>query len=279
MKELKDNWIILVVMSMINGLILWNFISNGKTIHGIGYCIFFYVSILTIHYFTSKIPPQNAIYVKNPKRELLITILFVAIGIVFLVLNLYIKSHNQQLGFIIKLPILLGMLICTFPVGIAIYLLLQKYKFTQIGFSFKPFSYLLLGVLIWGLTGIFAFLFNKSGIIWEEGFKELGGVSGLLWQGFIMAGLAEEFSRFIMQTRLERYIKVNGFNILIATTIWAFMHFPINYFKGNPVPDILFYCIQIIPLGCIWGYMTHRTKSIVPSTMAHGLNLWGFQNS
>jgi membrane protease YdiL (CAAX protease family) len=81
-----------------------------------------------------------------------------------------------------------------------------------------------------------------------------------------------------MQTRLERYIKTIGFNILIATIIWAFMHFPINYFKGSPVNETVFYCIQIIPLGCIWGYLTHRTKSIVPSTMAHGMNLWGFQN-
>ena len=56
------------------------------------------------------------------------------------------------------------------------------------------------------------------------------------------------------------------------------MHFPVTYFKGAEISGTLVYCIQIIPIGFIWGYMTQRTKSIVPSTISHGINLWGFQN-
>jgi membrane protease YdiL (CAAX protease family) len=82
-----------------------------------------------------------------------------------------------------------------------------------------------------------------------------------------------------MPSRFVRVFKLNGFNILFATTIWSFMHFPKNYFEGGQATDIVIYCIQIIPIGFIWGYLTHKTKSIVPATLAHGLNLWGFQNS
>jgi membrane protease YdiL (CAAX protease family) len=278
MKVLKDNIQILAIMSLINFIVLWNYISNGKTLHGLGYFMFFYASILTIYFFTKRIPTKNEIEVKQPRKELLLILLFSFLGVIFITINFYLKSRNGETGFLIRLPILLGILFFTFPLGIAIYLLFKKYGITQLGFSFKPKSYLLLGLLTWGITGLFAFIFNKSGIIWAEGYEELGGISGIILQGLIGAGLVEEFSRFVMQSRFDRILKLNGFNILFATTIWSFMHFPKNYFEGGQPIDIINYCIQIIPIGFIWGYLTHRTKSIIPATLAHGINLWGFQN-
>jgi membrane protease YdiL (CAAX protease family) len=278
MKEIKDHIQILFIMTLINFVVLWNYISDGKTLHGIGYFIFFYVAILTIHSFTKKIPPKNEIVVKKPKNELLLILLFSLLGFISITINFYLKSSGEQIGFLIRLPVLLGIFFFTFPLGIAIYLLIKKYKIAQLGLSFKPISYLLLGLSIWGITGLFAFIFNKSGIIWVEGYKELGGVSGIILQGIIGAGLVEEFSRFIMQSRFGQVFKMNGFNILFATVIWSFLHFPKNYFEGGQVTDIVIYCIQIIPIGFIWGYLTHKTKSIVPATLTHGLNLWGFQN-
>lgn len=278
MKEIKDNLPILTIMTVINLFVLWNYISNDKILHGIGYFLFFYVAILTIHVFTKKIPPKQEIEVKNPKKEFWIIVLFTLLGVIFITTNFYLKSQNEQMGFLIKLPLLLGILFFTFPLGIAIYLLVKKYKISQLGIKFKPLAYLLLGLLIWGITGAFALIFNKSGVLWASAYEEFGGVLGIIVQGIIMAGLVEEFSRFVIQSRFQRVVKISGFHILFATTIWAFMHFPVNYFKGDQVLDIVNYCIQIIPLGFIWGYLTHRTKSIVPATLAHGFNLWGFQN-
>ena len=170
------------------------------------------------------------------------------------------------------------MFLFSFPLGVFIYLLFRKYKILQLGLKLKPVTYLFLGVIIWGLTGIFAYLFNKSGIIWKEGLEELGGISGIIIKGIIGAALVEEFSRFVIQSRFEKLFKTSGINILFATTIWAFMHFPVTYFKGVDSLNTTIYCIQIIPIGFIWGYLTHRTKSILPATLVHGLNLWGFQN-
>lgn len=279
MKELKEHRTILVAMTAINLFVLLNFISEEKTIHGIGYFLFFYVALFIIHFFTNKFPPKTEIEVKQPRRELAIVLLFTILGLIFITLNFYLKANTEQIGFLVRLPILLGILFFTFPIGIAIYLIVKKYKISQLGLKTKPLSYLLLGLFVWGLTGLFAFIFNKSGMLWEVGYDEFGGVSGMILQGIIGAGLAEEFSRFAMQSRFEKVFKPLGFNILFATTIWAFMHFPVNYFKEDAhVSNIIIYCVQIIPIGFVWGYLTHRTKSILPATMVHGLNLWGFQN-
>ncbi|MCI1267835.1 MAG: CPBP family intramembrane metalloprotease [Saprospiraceae bacterium] len=278
MKELKDNIKILTIMTGINLLVLWNFISSGKTKHGIGYFVFFYIAIFIIHYFTKKLAPKIEIEVKEPKKELSIATLFSILGLVFLALNFLQKSDIIQNIAVLKIPILLGMFLFSFPLGVFIYLLFRKYKILQLGLKLKPVTYLFLGVIIWGLTGIFAYLFNKSGIIWKEGLEELGGISGIIIKGIIGAALVEEFSRFVIQSRFEKLFKTSGINILFATTIWAFMHFPVTYFKGVDSLNTTIYCIQIIPIGFIWGYLTHRTKSILPATLVHGLNLWGFQN-
>ena len=278
MKEIKENLQILIIMTCINLFVLWNFIAHGQTKHGIGYFIFFYIAILIIHFFTKKIPPKNEVVVKDPKSELKISILFAILGGLFLALNFMLKSNILPNSLFTRLPIILGNLLFSMPLGVFIYLLIKKYKLLQLGLYTKPLSFLLLGAIIWGLTGLFAVIFYENGISWEKGLKEVGGFVGLIFTGIISAALFEEFSRFVIQSRFEKLFKTTGINILFATTIWAFMHFPMAYNQGGEISSTLKYCLQIIPIGFIWGYLTQRTKSILPSVILHGLNLWGFQN-
>ena len=278
MKDIKDNIQILIIITLINFIVLWNYISNDKTLHGIGYFLFFYVSILTIHFFTKKIPPKNEIEVKEPKKELTVAILFAILGLLFLTLNFMLKSNTIPDKIITKIPIGLGSIIFAMPLGIFFYLLIKRYKLIRLGLTTRPLVSIILGLIIWGLTGLFAYFFNKEGILWARAYEELGGIMGIIMQGVIGAALFEEFSRFVIQSRFERVFKTNGINILFATTIWALMHFPVTFFKGTDLTGTLAYCIQIIPIGVIWGYLTQQTKSIVPATLAHGINLWGFQN-
>lgn len=279
MKELKDNSPILIIMTVINAMVLLNHISNGNTLHGIGYFLFFYVSILVIHLFTKRLPPKNEIEVKEPKKELTVVVLFAGLGLLFLTLSFMLKSNAIPDTLFTKIPIGLGSMLFVMPLGILIYLFIKRYKIMRLGFATKPLTSLLLGPIIWGLTGLFAYFFNKEGMLWEGAYEEFGGIVGIIVQGVIGAALFEEFSRFVIQSRFERVFKANGINILFATTIWAFMHFPVTYFKGGDMLGTFLYCIQIIPIGFIWGYMTQRTKSIVPATITHGVNLWGFQNN
>lgn len=281
MKDIKDNIQILLIITLINFVVLWNYITNGKALHGIGYFLFFYVSILAVHFFTKRIPPKNEIEVKEPKKELTVAIVFAILGLLFLTLNFMLKSNTIPDKLFTKIPIGLGSIIFAMPFGLFIYLLIKRYKLLKLGFTTKPVLSLLLSVIIWGLTGIFAYFFNREGMFWEKLYKDdgiIGGIITIVTQGIIGAALFEEFSRFIIQTRFERVFKTNGINILFATTIWAFMHFPVTYNKNADIISVFLYCIQIIPIGFVWGYMTQRTKSIVPATIAHGINLWGFQN-
>lgn len=278
MKELKSNIQILVAMTTINSVVLWNFISRGKTLHGIGYFVFFYISILIIYYLTKKLPPKNEIEVKEPKRELIIAIIFAVVGTVFLALNFMIKSNLISDKLNTKIPIGIGSLLFGTPIGIFIYLLFKRYKPMRLGLTTKPIYSNVIGLIIWGLTGLFAYLFYPEGMRWSRANQELGGIFGIILQGVIGAALFEEFSRFIIQSRFEKVFSTKGFNILFATGIWALMHAPVQFSKGNDLSGTCVYCIQIIPLGFIWGYLTQRTKSIVPATFAHGLNLWGLQN-
>ena len=149
MKEIKGHIQIIFIMTLINFVVLWNYISDGKTLHGLGYFIFFYVAVLTIHFFTKKIPPKNEIEVKKPKNELLLILLFSLLGIISITINFYLKSSGEQMGFLIRLPVLIGILFFTFPLGIAIYLLIKKYRITLLVLSFKPVPYLLIGLLVW----------------------------------------------------------------------------------------------------------------------------------
>lgn len=278
MKTLKDNAVIISIMTLINAVILIHFISVGQIKHGIGYFFFFYISITAIYFFTKKIPALNSIVVKNPRKELLVSIVFAISGACFLFLNLYMKKGNSNPGNLLKLPVLFGVMLFTFPVGLFIYLLLKKYKIIQLGIYIKPLINILPGVIIFSITGLMAFLFNKNGIHWDSVYTELGGIPGLILQGVIGAALAEEFLRFVLQTRFECIIKTKGMHILLATILWAFMHFPVTYFNGKNFYDTTVYCFQIIPIGFVWGYLTDRTKSIIPSVIAHGFNLWGIQN-
>lgn len=278
MKELKSNIQIIVAMTTINSVVLWNFISRGKTLHGIGYFVFFYISILIIYYLTKKLPPKNEIEVKEPKRELIIAIIFAVLGTVFLALNFMIKSNLISDKLYTKIPIGIGSLLFGTPIGIFIYLLFKRYKLMRLGLTTKPIYSIVIGLVIWGLTGLFAYLFYPEGMRWSRANQELGGIFGIILQGVIGAALFEEFSRFIIQSRFEKVFSTKGFNILFATGIWALMHAPVQFSKGNDLSGTCVYCIQIIPLGFIWGYLTQRTKSIVPATFAHGLNLWGLQN-
>lgn len=278
MKELKNNSIVLVILTIVNSYVLWNFISKGKTMHGIGYFLFFYTALLVIHLFTNKFPPKQEIEVKEPKKELILVLLFSLLGGIFISLSYYIKGLIPSIDIPTKVFVFTGVFLFTFPLGVFIYLITKRYKLLQLGLYTNPLIYLLLGALVWGLTGLFAYFFNESGIIWTRGLEELHGFGGLIIQSLIGAALIEEFSRFLIQTRFEKIFKISGINILLATTIWAFIHFPMAYFKTQHLVGSFNYCIQIIPLGFVWGYMIQRTKSIIPSVLAHGFNLWGLQN-
>jgi membrane protease YdiL (CAAX protease family) len=162
-----------------------------------------------------------------------------AIGVAAIFLNFHIKASPIKFVAPVRLVVIAFMLLCTFPIAAATYLLVKKYKLRELELNLRPPFILLAGLLTWAITGVFAMLFNYEDILWKRGYEELGGVFGMLMQGVIGAALAEEFWRFVLQTRLNRFIKNCSLCILITSTIWALMHFPDNYSNsGDTVSTI-----------------------------------------
>ncbi|GBL35552.1 hypothetical protein EMGBS15_11470 [Filimonas sp.] len=93
-----------------------------------------------------------------------------------------------------------------------------------------------------------------------------------------MAGLSEEFFRVVGQTRLGVWTRSKGMGWFLTTFIWAFMHAPKWYGDGHDLTEAILGFLRIIPLGLMWGYLTPRTKSLLPSVIVHGMNIWGLQN-
>ncbi len=89
MKEVKENFIALSLLTIINCVVLGDFISKGQWKHGVGYFIFFYTAVLLIYFFTKRIPPATDFLVKNPIKESGLAVLFAVAGGLFLTLNFY----------------------------------------------------------------------------------------------------------------------------------------------------------------------------------------------
>lgn len=86
-------------------------------------------------------------------------------------------------------------------------------------------------------------------------------VEEITFRGAILGGL---------QTRLSfaKANLVNGFLFLLA-------HFPGWYFQGKLMANLtnpLGGAIAIFLLGCLFGYVAHRSKSVAGSTVAHMMN-------
>ena len=81
-----------------------------------------------------------------------------------------------------------------------------------------------------------------------------------------------------LQTRVGAYLRNPAVGWFFATLVWAFLHSPKWYADGGDLYEALMGAVRIVPLGLMWGYITYRTKSLLPATLVHGLNVWGLQN-
>jgi membrane protease YdiL (CAAX protease family) len=86
----------------------------------------------------------------------------------------------------------------------------------------------------------------------------------------------------LLQTRLGILFHHKGMGFVVATLVWVCIHIPNSYPHTQEGAFPLLFFIKLatlIPHGLLWGYMTHRTKSLLPAVLVHGLNFWGLQNS
>lgn len=199
-----------------------------------------------------------------------------ALGQVFLFFR-----FSAQWGAMQGLPkfALVSLIVFTYPIVLAlIYLFFYRYKPSELGINLRFWYLPLLIHLLWGGIAITTAI---NTVIWHS-YIQQNGIVGILITGVICAALAEEFTRMLLQTRLGALFHNKGMGFVTATFLWACIHIPKSYphTKDGTVPLLFFIKLAaIIPHGPLWGYLTHRTKSLLPAVLVHGFNLWGLQNS
>jgi membrane protease YdiL (CAAX protease family) len=178
-------------------------------------------------------------------------------------------QHVSGLG---KLASLLFLLLFGLPVVLAaIYLFYFHYTPAELGFRTD----------YWYVSPIVLFVFATTAL--------LVAPNGLTWQSHrgsdlvayaFLAAFSEEFVRMLMQTRFAIALQERGIAFFLATFCWACLHLPVIHAqnKGMTWPRACRSAPLIIPIGLLWGYMTYRTKSLIPAVIVHGLNYWGLQN-
>ncbi len=225
--------------------------------------------------FYSLIRPTKDIFVvRQPKHESFYFIGSCTLGFAFLFFRFSPSIDWQHLNALVRLAVL-PLILFMFPIALAIILLFLKYKPTDLGFRLNGLVLVIPIVLISALANR---IVSPQSLTYDAIVAETGGVLGALFTGIIAAGLSEEFFKVVGQTRLGAYMKNFGLGWFITVVIWALMHAPKWYSEDLDMPEAILGSIRIIPIGLMWSYMTHRTKSILPSVMVHGTNFWGLQN-
>ena len=270
--------IIFIVVILLLGVIINEYIRNGTIIHGLGFLGAIYISVFVVDYLcmSHSFDYQVFIIKKPVKKELIIISICTILGLIFLCVR-YIFNWNG-IGAILKLSVL-PLMLFVFPIVLSlVYLFIFKYPLKNLGINL---NYWYLPILINIVFGLITLIFAPEKSHWHLLVSgTVGNLFSWLFTGLIGAALSEEFTRMLFQTRIKSLSNNMAIGWISAAFIWALLHFPV--FSQEHVEKgwraVIMATLNLIPLGLLWGYITYRTKSIIPSVVIHGLNLWGLQN-
>ncbi len=269
--QVKNNKSISVALLLLALMVVYIGYQSGHLKQSLVYLPALWLCTFIIDLYLFWKPSQQTFEVKNSKRESLYIILSAILGSVFLLIRF--SGHWEQFTGLTKLMVM-PLLLCTFPIALAVIMLVLKYKPKDLGFRL-PFLIPALPVIF--IIGLSTYFIAPLNIKFTEAISQ-EGLLATLFTGIITAALAEEFWRLLAQTRLAVLFNNAALGWLIASIIWAFMHTPKWYYESHNFYETIFGAIRIIPIGLMWGYMTYKTKSIFPAILVHGTNLWGLQN-
>ncbi len=258
------------------GLTVWYGIYSHKPLQGIGYVFVVWFGAFVTDMITDARPLLAIGFpIKKPvKWELLTILVCTTLGVIFLVIRFH--GSWETMKPLLKL-LLIPLILFTFPIVLAlIYLFRYKYKPWELGVNVQYwYVALIIHFIVGGVT-----LWLAPGVShWKEAFRDMG-ILNMLFVGLVSAALPEEFLRLLLQTRLGKAFNNIGLGFVAASFIWAAMHIPSESQHEKIInwTDASIRTATLMPIGFLWGYVTHRTKSLIPSVLIHGFNLWGLQN-
>jgi membrane protease YdiL (CAAX protease family) len=261
---------IAVLLALLATTILAGAFARGRGLQVVVYFSALALSVLTIDAVLLLWPvPAKSTPVRYPRAELLVSFLLFLAALAWL-FSRFVDAYT------IPSPILrLVAVSAVFNIPLALVLLILRYRPGDLGIRFRGFTPVPLVILCFGLL---AAACSPASITVKEAFQEAGSIWGLLLIGFGEAAMPEEFFRFVWQTRAGAGFNNRAAGWLLASVLWAVLHVPKEYGDSHSLAGTLAYAVDIIPIGLLWGYLTMRTGSILPSVLLHGTNIWGLQN-
>ena len=169
---------------------------------------------------------------------------------------------------------LLLLVACVFNALPALFLLVRRYRLRDLGLAVSRVPVGAPVIAIFGLASLAA----PSSITWKAIVEDSGGSATGVLLTALLAAVPEEFFRFAWQTRAGAVLANRATGWLVASALWATLHGPKDWNDSHAVGSTVMGIINIVPVGLLWGYLTHRTRSIVPSILLHATNVWGLQN-
>ena len=250
---------------------------DGRFAQAAGYLLAVVLGVFVTDMVVARRPrPTVGFPIKRPiAQEVAVILGCTLLGLAYLAIHFsavgQTMPRSERLAFF---PILA---LFTFPVALAlIYLLHYRYKPSELGIKLR---YLYLPLLVLLIFGAITFWVAPEKSHWRSFFLQFG-VRGWLFSALLGAALSEEFTRMLLQTRLANAFRNISLGFVAATFIWACLHIPINHSQIQNATWMRAFlgAIGFMPEGFLWGYMTHRTKSILPAVLVHAFNLWGLVN-
>lgn len=247
-------------------------IWHGKTLQALAYLAAVAISVVAIDAMSFRQPKRPPIPVRDPRLESMALIGFGLIAVGWLFCR-FVLDYRPPPGAFRLAWIVIG-LGSVFSILPALFLLSRRYGVADLGLRFRGTA---TALPVLAIFAGFTFAFSRHSITWSGALAEAGSPMGFVLTA-ISACLPEEFFRFAWQTRIGAWMKNPAAGWLIASMAWALLHGPIDYSQSHSIVEAELSVIDIVPLGLLWGYLTHRTGSFVPSMLLHGVNLWGLQN-
>ncbi len=249
--------------------------DHKNLLHAFAYLLAMYLCSLVIDLFATIKPFKGEFPVRRPLLESFIVFVFPILGAITILARFTGNTPWDTAPAGYKILIALGVMLFVYPIALVITLFIMGYRRKDFGVRLQGF---VPSVIVIVITAATAAIVAPHGFTLQAVIKEGGGVGVALLMGFVYAGLSEEIFRLVMQTRFKVLLNNTGLAWFIASLVWGLLHGPKWYSDNRDITETVLSCLRIVPLGLMWGYLTHRTKSILPSVLAHGLNVWGLQN-
>lgn len=196
-----------------------------------------------------------------------------AVGLAWLYAR-FVADYQPPPG-LLRLAWLALLIGCVFSALPAVFLLARRYRLSDLGFRLSGLAAMPLVLATFAAASLVLF---PGAVTWRGIVAETGGSWSAILFTALLAAVPEEFLRFAWQTRVGAWLQRPAVGWLVASVVWASLHGPKDWSESHAIGDTVMGMVDILPLGLLWGYLTRRTGSMLPSVLLHLTNVWGLQN-